>query len=417
MKPQLILALALAALAPAPARAAESPVIDPKAGQVLLALADRFKAVSSFKVDMEAQTRMESADMKQEFTTHATLAVKRPAMLALAVRNGMIGSMILVSNGTNITAFLPAFKRFTVRPAPNSLEGLSREMGVASPVCLPVISALLERDPYGALVKDAARVEYLGEEKRGDTFCHRLKFTHKDFDCETWISAGPKPLLLAVKPCLANIPTRDALAPGVKADVMLNLNAWELDGDIPDSQFTLALPDDAMKSDTLCPGAEEPDSADSVENLADALRLKPAPAFKLPLLGGGVFDMAAQKGTNVVVLDFWATWCSPCRLALPVLEKAALAYRGKGVSFVTVNQQESETDIREFLRNAGLNVAVALDAESDAAQLYKVAGIPQIVVIDKTGIVREAIVGYSKSLGDELGVIVDSLLKEQGPAK
>jgi thiol-disulfide isomerase/thioredoxin len=327
----------------------------------------------------------------------------------LTVRNSMMGAMFLVSNGTNITTFLPAFKRFTVRPAPQTLENLSLEMDGASPVCLPVISALLERDPYAALVKEATRVEYLGEEKRGDVACHRLQFTHKNFDCQAWISAGPKPLLLAVKPCLVKMATPDNRPPGLKAEVLLNLNGWELGCDIPDSQFALALPDDAMKSDTLLPGMEEPDNADSEENLADALHLKPAPAFKLPLLGGGTFDLAAQKGTNVVVLDFWASWCSPCRLALPVLEKTALAYKGKGVSFLSINQQESEQDIRDFLRNTGLKVTVALDSESDAAQLYKVAGIPQILVIDKAGIVRESIVGYSKTLEDELRVILDAL--------
>ena len=89
------------------------PVVDPQAEPVLRGLADHFKTVSSFKVEMEAQTRLESADMKQEFTTRATLMVNRPARLAMTVKNPMIGSLVLArpvgrdADGLRVAALPP----------------------------------------------------------------------------------------------------------------------------------------------------------------------------------------------------------------------------------------------------------------------------------------------------------------------
>ncbi len=381
--------------------------VDPKAEAVLQSVSDYFKAAPSFKVEMEAETRIEAEDMKQEFTTRAVLAVKQPDKLAMTVKNSMIGTMVLVCDGTNVTAFLPAFNRYTVKPSGGSLEQLSLVMGGASPACLPVVSALMERDPYDALVKDASRIQYLGEEKRGEVACHRLKFTHPEFDCEAWIRTGPQPLIEAVKPCLAKMGLAGKLPPGMKTDVILNLTGWEVGTDLPAALFAMTLPPEAQKADSLFPGQseEEPVEVDPTE----ALRLKPAPTFRLPLLAGGTFDLAAQKGQAVSVLCFWTTWAGPCRLALPMLEKLAAAFKDKGVAVVGINQQEGDAAIKEFLGNAGVTIPVALDGGSEVAGLYQVAGVPQIVVVDKSGLVREVYMGYGKSLEDELRVVLEAL--------
>jgi peroxiredoxin len=389
------------------AGAAVTNSVDPQADVVLRSLSAYFKAAPSFKVEMEAETRIESEDMKQEFTTRGSLAVKRPDKLAMMVKNSMIGAMLLVCDGTNVTAFLPGFNRYTVKPSGGSLEQLSQVMGASSPACLPVISALLERDPYEALVQNASRIQYLGEEKRGDVVCHRLKFAHQEFDCDAWIRTGPKPLLEAVKPCLAKMGVANNMPAGMKTDVILNLKEWEIGADLPSALFTIELPAEAQKADTLFPS--EPETESEEPDPAEALRSKPAPAFKLPLLGGEEFDLAAHKGKAPAVLCFWTTWAGPCRFTLPMIEKTATAFKDKGVAFISINQQESDTAIQEFLKTTGVTVPVALDRNSEVAGLYQVAGVPQIVVVDKSGIVREVYLGYGKSLEDELHVVLNAL--------
>ena len=416
---RLFAVFALAGLTVTPLLAAEINAVDPKAETVLRSLSAFFQTAPSFKVDMEAETKIEAEDMKQEFTTRATLAVKRPDKLAMSVKNGMIGSMLLVCDGSNTTSFLPTFKRYTVRPASGSLDNLCQDMDGSSPACLPIVSALMHKDPYQALVAGVSRIQYLGEEKRGDLACHHLTFTHPDFDCDAWILTGPKPLLVAVKPSLAKMACLTNMPPGMKTDVILNLVDWEIGPSLPDSIFEIALPAEAQKTDALFPGMTDTNQEDADEepDPSEALRLKPAPLFTLPLLGGGEFALAAQKDKAVTVLCFWTTWAGPCRLTLPMLEKLVHAYRDKGVVLAAINQKESESDIRDFLKAVGAAVPVALDKESDAAELYQVAGIPEIVVVDKVGVVREVYVGYGKGLEDELRVLLDSLTAVPAPKK
>jgi peroxiredoxin len=414
MSMRVLAGLVLAGLTSVPVWGNTTNGVDPQAEAVLRSLSAYFLAASSFKVDLQAETRIEAQDMKQEFTTHGNLAVKRPDKLAMTVKNSMIGSMFLACDGTNFTAYLPAFNRYTVKPSGGSLEQLSKDMGASSPAFLPVISALLEQDPYQAFVKNASRVQYVGEEKRGDVACHHVKFFHKDFDCDAWIRTGPKPLLEAVKPCLAALGCASNMPPGMKTDVILQFKDWEVSTNLPDSLFAISLPAEAQKVDSLCPAVpdKEPEEADP----AEALRSKPAPVFKLPLLGGGEFDLAAQKGKSAVVLCFWTTWAGPCHLALPMLEKEAAAFKDKGVVVVSINQQESEAAIREFIQNNGVTQPVAIDRNSDVAELYRVEGVPQIVVIDQSGLVRDIYLGYGKSLGDDLRGTLEALTAKPATA-
>ncbi len=392
-----------------------NPVVDAEAEPVLRELANFYLKAPSFKVDMEADTRIVSEDMKQEFTTHAVLSVKKPDKLALTVRNSMIGSMLLVCDGVTITTYLPGANKYTVKPAPDSLEKMSREMGASSPACLPVISALIESDPYAALIHQASRIRYIGREKRGGVACHKLTFTHDEFDCDAWIRTGPQPLLEAIKPSLAKLGAAGKLPPGMKADAVLTLSNWDLSTNMPDALFKIALPADAQKTEALIPGMGEMEADEDEPEPGEALRLKPAPLFKLGLLGGGEFDLAAQKGKSAVVLCFWTTWAGPCRQTLPVLETIANAYKGKQVAVLPVNPQESEESIREFLKTAGLTLAVGLDKESDVAERYQVAGIPQIVIIDKAGIVREVYMGYDRELEQDLRRQLDLLALPEQP--
>lgn len=411
MRLRLLAVLLLAAL---PALA-QTNLIDPQAEPVLQALATFYHAAPAFKVDMEADTHIESDDMKQEFTTHATLAVKRPDKLAMSVRNSMIGAMLVACDGATVTTYLPGPNKYTVKPAPDSLELLSRDMGASSPACLPIISALLERDPYQALIHQVTRIRYAGQEKRGGHLCHHLVFTHAEFDCEAWIRTGPLPLLEAIKPSLAKLSAAGKLPPGLKADAVLTLTGWEFPTNMPDSAFSLDLPAAAQQTESLIPGMGEMENDDNEPDPSDALRLKPAPLFKLPLLGGGLFDLAAQKDKGATVLCFWTTWAGPCRLALPVLEKIAGAYKDKQVTVLSINPQEPEAAIREFMAAGGLTLGVALDPTSDVAEQYQVAGIPQIVIIDKTGLVRDVYMGYGKDLEKDLRKSLDSLTLPANP--
>ncbi len=133
-----------------------------------------------------------------------------------------------------------------------------------------------------------------------------------------------------------------------------------------------------------------------------ALVGKAAPDFELALLGGKKkFHLAECKG-QVVVLDFWATWCGPCLLAMPQVERAAGAFRDRGVRLVAVNMQESAPEITAMLERHKLDVAVALDVDGVVGDRYEATAIPQTVIIDRDGKVARLFVGGGPGLEDSL---------------
>ena len=142
---------------------------------------------------------------------------------------------------------------------------------------------------------------------------------------------------------------------------------------------------------------------------------KPAPAFSLPLLDGGRADLVQHAGKEVVILDFWATWCGPCVLALPILTEIAAAYREKEVRLYTVNQGEDEPTIRDFLAKKKLKMAVALDTEGKVAKSYGVEGLPQTIIIDRAGVVRAVHLGFSPDLKEMITGELDAVLGTKAP--
>src|SRR5690349_4238380 len=76
---------------------------------------------------------------------------------------------------------------------------------------------------------------------------------------------------------------------------------------------------------------------------------KPAPAFSLDLLKGGKATLADHKNKNVVILDFWATWCGPCVQAMPIVSEVAKSFADKGVVLYAVNEQEEADAVKAFL--------------------------------------------------------------------
>lgn len=115
-----------------------------------------------------------------------------------------------------------------------------------------------------------------------------------------------------------------------------------------------------------------------------------APNFKLMDLNGKQVSLASLKGKGVV-LNFWATWCSPCRAELPDFQKEHR--RGKKYRVVTVNLRENKKTVQNFVKKGKYTFPVLLDTKGQAANLFKVRGIPTTYFIDKNGIVREVVVG------------------------
>jgi thiol-disulfide isomerase/thioredoxin len=149
-------------------------------------------------------------------------------------------------------------------------------------------------------------------------------------------------------------------------------------------------------------------AADGPESLLN----KEAPDFKLDLLGGGQVELSKLEGKNVVLLDFWATWCGPCRQVMPALVEVSNEYKSKGVRYLAVNLREENDDITKYLASAKLDIEVPLDKNGEVAKRYQVRGIPTMAIVDKKGIVRDVHVGASANVKEELKKTLDKILAE-----
>jgi cytochrome c biogenesis protein CcmG, thiol:disulfide interchange protein DsbE len=119
---------------------------------------------------------------------------------------------------------------------------------------------------------------------------------------------------------------------------------------------------------------------------------RPAPPLRLPVAGGGDADLVAFRG-KVVIINFWATWCIPCRAEMPAIERSYQAHRWRGFEVLGVDVQERESDVVVFLKDVGVTFPSAIDRTGEVVLAYRANALPTTVFIDREGIVRDVHVG------------------------
>jgi cytochrome c biogenesis protein CcmG/thiol:disulfide interchange protein DsbE len=141
------------------------------------------------------------------------------------------------------------------------------------------------------------------------------------------------------------------------------------------------------------------------------IKEKPARDFTLQLFEGRTLALSELRG-QVVMVDFWASWCPPCRKEAPELARVYREYQGSGVEFLGVDIWDSEEGAKEFIARYGISYPNGLDARGKIAIDYGVTGIPEKYFISQDGVLLKKFIGPMSE--DQLKGVLEELLAASG---
>lgn len=135
-----------------------------------------------------------------------------------------------------------------------------------------------------------------------------------------------------------------------------------------------------------------------------------APDFALPTLRGAAIHLADLQG-KVVLLNFWATWCVPCRTEMPAIEALYQRYKNRGLEVLAVNMDKLAPEaVGAFVKEVGVTFPIVLDPSWTTARAYRVRGLPTTLLIDRAGNVVTQELGERDWMGEASRTAVEELL-------
>ena len=149
----------------------------------------------------------------------------------------------------------------------------------------------------------------------------------------------------------------------------------------------------------------------AVGALSAAAASKTAPDVTLQTADGASLHLADYKG-RVVLVDFWASWCVPCKTSFPALDALWQEYKSKGVEVLAINVDEQRKDADAFLNDHPHSVNVLFDPQGVSPSKFGVRGMPSSFIIDRAGNIRFTHMGYSAAVGEEYRRQLNQLLSE-----
>jgi len=403
----------------------------------------------SMKVKIRQSMTMEMMGQTQESSATYDISAQMPNMLAMRLTPGDQG-VTVVSDGETLTCYVPSMNKYMQTEAPSTLTPLidpseAVQFGLTENGPLPFTFMFLDRSQSDAMMNrlgDEIRVDHVGA--NGGMDHYRVHLTASDYPGMTsstegmgvdlsrvkvpldiWVTQGDRARIARMAPMLNDFMTEMSRQfaelmggeqqPTPSVDLQLTFDDWAFTSSMPTATFAFTAPKDAEKVDDLmaaafagAEGAREA-PADPGERLLGGM----APTFTVEMLDGGEFDLAKSFGREVIVLDFWATWCGPCVQALPKYIKVFDEMRrdGKNVRFIAVDLRESNEKVRSFIEKREWDtLEVAMDREGKIAEQYYVSGIPQTVVIGMDGTVQAVHVGFAPGFETTLKSEVQQLL-------
>lgn len=142
-----------------------------------------------------------------------------------------------------------------------------------------------------------------------------------------------------------------------------------------------------------------------------ALEGQAAPDFVLKSASGENLRLSEYRG-EVVMINFWATWCGPCRQEMPLLDQLYGRYHKVGFSLLGVNIDDDSSKAMQMVEELGVSFPVLFDTQKEVSKLYEVEAMPVTVLVDRSGTVRHVHHGYKPGYVQKYLTEIRSLLRE-----
>ena len=387
------LAALLLAATGASAFAADTPA--PSARALVDSLSARYASLSAYRIS--GVTTMDMTGAEGVEPMHAVAPFSFAAHWPSRLRNELQSPgmpLFVEADGESLMIIASGLGQYVVQAAPRLAAGMPVD---------PQLAGLLQ--PLNTVVQvgmGIANASDVGPDTvltpSGPVTCRRVVVEYATASVRPGVKVLPRTLWIdtARGVLLLDSLTIEISQPGVPVRTSVQVTRF-VDVDVadggPDSLYRLPRPGDLKRVASFGPQAPPP----------PAITGKLAKDFTLSTLAGTKVKLSSLRG-KVVVLDFWATWCGPCRRWMPIVAKLEKELRGKDVRFYAVNEHEEIEKVRAYLKTSGVTVPVLLDADGTVGDAYGASSIPLTAIVGRDGKVVHALLGVhpEKDLRDAL---------------